>query len=321
MIFKGLVISKNDLYCKLLALIAFFISIFFYPYYSSGDQEHYREFYTNVSTFPIAEAYALYFSSLGSLEPIYFLIVYYCSPFIEKDLIFSILNGLLFYLFSKFLVSFKVNKFVILSFILNFYILVLFFAAERLKVAVIVFLFAFMFVNKKRISILMLSVLAHLQMAITFALYLAKEMAPDFIRLIKGRLSYKIIGMFFVVLFLLILISPLYEQLLNKIIFYMGSSDGLFELLKPLIFYFITLLYAGKKKLELSLMSLVIFLATFFVGSDRLVMFSYFIFIYYAIPKKNGFDFIVVVVNVYFIYKSYYFISNILSCGEGFSCV
>lgn len=317
----GARLSISDLYCKFLGLFSFLVSLIIYPLYVKGDQEHYRLFYDSVSSYSISEAYAVYFSSLGSLEPVYFILVYYLSPFLDKDVLFSSLNGILFYLFAKLLLRYRINKVVVFSFILNFYVLVLFFAAERLKIAVIIFLLAFLFINKKRFAVLIFSVLAHLQMAIAFTLYVSKELSPDIFKLLKGRLSYKLIGMLVLTVLVVLLIFPLYEQVYKKFLFYMSTSDGFLEVLKPVVFYLLTLIYAQNKKLELTLMSLVLFVAVFFVGSDRLVMFSYFIFLFYALPKKNGFEFFVIIVNSYFIYKSYSFIANVVACGEAFTCV
>ena len=107
------------------ALPVFFISLVIFPYFFSGDQEFYRNFYEGVSELPFTEAFSFYKSSLGTSEPGYFLLVYVFSSLMSKDLLFSILNFLLFQQIYSWFLKHNVSRILFPLIYLNFYLLVL----------------------------------------------------------------------------------------------------------------------------------------------------------------------------------------------------
>lgn len=314
-------LKKENVYSLIYSFLVFVLSLYIYPLYVNGDQEHYRLFYENAHKLNFFEAYARYFSDLGSLEPTYFVIVYYSSPYIDKDLLFSVLNGVLFYFFSTLLAKNKVNQAIIASFIFNFYFFVLFFAAERLKIGALFFIILCQARNNTKPYFALFTVISHLQMTIAIMLYTAKEISGELLKLFKYRLNVKILYVLSFAVILVVSLIPFLDQILNKFTFYFENSNGLSEMIKPAFIFIITLFYCRKNTFELVLMTVPLFVAVFFVGSDRLVMFSYFLFLYYALRCNFGINFGVLILNAYFIFKTYIFMMSMISCGEGFTCV
>ena len=82
----SLKISKSKLYPIIISLLTIAISYYFSLYYVNGDQAHYTSFYNDIKDVDIFTAFFMYKNYLDSSEPIYFLIVYLVSRFIEKNI-------------------------------------------------------------------------------------------------------------------------------------------------------------------------------------------------------------------------------------------
>ena len=78
-----------------------------------------------------------------------------------------------------------------------------------------------------------------------------------------------------------------------------------------------TLIYSRKKR-EIVFLYFPLFIAIFLIGGDRLNMFGYFIFLYYALQVNRGVNFGVIATSIYYLFKTYEFILNIFLYGEGF---
>ena len=111
----------------------------------------------------------------------------------------------------------------------------------------------------------------------------------------------------------------LYEHLLAKYLIYASYNKeyGIFNLLRIFIFFLMTLIYSRKKR-EIVFLYFPLFIAIFLIGGDRLNMFGYFIFLYYALQVNRGVNFGVIATSIYYLFKTYEFILNIFLYGEGF---
>jgi hypothetical protein len=61
-----------------------------------------------------------------------------------------------------------------------------------------------------------------------------------------------------------------------------------------------------------------LFIVSFILGGERINMYGYFIFLYYALPVNKGYNIDILVTAVFFLVKNYLFVASILSKGTGF---
>jgi hypothetical protein len=298
-------------------LVAFFISLYLHSFFVGGDQLGYQYFYSEMSNYPANEiGYRIYNEILGAYEPLYYLFVRFSSLFLQKELIFSILNALIAYYFAIWCVKKRINLLIaFIIFFTNFYVLVLFFSAERLKLACLVLLFLDHLNSTRQLQNLAITSLFHFQFGI---LCIGKALSD-----ISSRQYFKNIINNFILLFLIIFLIIIYmEPLLEKFNFYTSRerSNLFIDVMKPGLFLVATLFVAPRKKIKgVLLLSIPLVILSSLVGSDRLTIFAYFIFMFWGLQKNSGINFWVLVGSLYFSYKGYVFIMNGIETGDGFS--
>lgn len=183
----------------LLATIGFVFSYILSPYYYAGDQAFYRAFYFGVQNYNSwEEKYSYYKSILDAAEPAYLIIVNLVSPYIEKDLFFSVVNGLLYGVVCLFFLKKKRGLIFCLLMLVNYYLVVLDFSAERLKLGVFFVVLALLFDGYKRYVLILIACLCQFQLIIVAA----AVFLPNAVKY-KSHLSKK--NIFSVILFAVVL--------------------------------------------------------------------------------------------------------------------
>jgi len=297
------------------AFAFFIISLVISPYYVAGDQELYREFYENVDFSSFGEAYEFYFNTLGARDPGYFIFVFLFSSWVEKNILFSLMNAMLYYPLFLWFFQKKVNIFVIFILFFNFYLLVLSFAAERLKLAFLVFLWGYYFVGYRRNLVLLFSIGMHVQMVLFLVSIYSEKIANVIVSTLRGKLKINAYLIFALCVVCIILFFFM-DNLVAKFFLYYQHGEG--AVIKPVFFMIMSILYARKHRKEAFFASLPIVVVSFFIGSQRTTMLSYFIFLYYAIQLRNGLNFGVVISSLFFAFKGILFLDNIFEFGNGF---
>jgi hypothetical protein len=317
----GVPIDARKYFPSAIAIIFFIFSIILYPYYIYGDQRYYREFYEVVSEMEWSAGYLYYQNILGTVEPGYFLVVKIFSPIVTKDFLMSSVNGGLAYSLTYWAQKHRVSWLVVASLAPNFYLMVLFFGAERLKLAMLFLLFA---VNSSGASLRIWTSLAfvtHVQTILLGINWLLIRIQPALKALFVGRLkksSWKILVLLTGLAFLLI---PMMGYIFSKYDAYSSRSGGASEALKPIAFLLLTLWYARAEKMTAFSMHLPIIIGAFAIGGERLVIFSYFVFLNFALRYKRGMNVAVFCTSLYFAYKGFDFLGDILKFGNGFHSV
>lgn len=313
--------KKTVIFSFLFSIYSFILSYILLSFYIGGDQVHYINFYESISEYDFVSGYLFYNGALGSQEPIYYLIVYFLNGLFAKNLLFSLINAGLAYCLAYLLLE-KRNffPFGLFPLALNFYLIVLFTGAERLKVSLFFLLLYFMVYNKKVKSLLLLSsVFAHIQTFILLISVQVNKMLPLFKRLLlKGRINYKLFGIMGSIVLLGFAFLFIQEHITSKLTAYV-SFGGLKNIIKPIFFLIITLPYSRDRKLESVLMHLPLVIASFFIGDIRIVIFSYFVFFYYASSVKRGLNLGILISSIYFLIKGINFIYFIFQYGNGFA--
>ena len=299
------------------ALIVFALSLLISPHYMLGDQEHYRGVFEILPTLSFVNGFIHYSQALSSIEPGHYTISWIFSRFLEKDLFISILNAILAFYSMQLLIRWRASIYVAASIVLtNFYFYVLFFAAERLKVSFIFLTMALAHVNGSKFYFFSaLSAISHIQILIVYMMLLFREFLIEFIRIITSVKikKYFLIGL--IAFFLTLVVMS--GQIIEKFSAYAATGFDIQSVYKLLVFYFMTLVYSRNRS-DVTILFIPLFIAVLMIGDERINMFGYFVFLYYAIPINKGFNMGVVLTSAYFFYKTIIFVHNIIVSGDGF---
>ncbi|WP_134695102.1 hypothetical protein [Aeromonas taiwanensis] len=314
--------SNNKIFimCFLAFIVYFLFSLVVFKYYDAGDQVAYRYFYDGVLGLSFRDAFVFYKNSLDSSEPGYFLLVYIFSSFIEKDLLLSFLNGIFIFLILYHLIKLNVSNVVLFLLSCNYYIFVLFFSAERLKLSLLILLFGLCFYGHGR-KITYLSVFTHVQSAIIICILQLERFDKLFLKLKRARLGYvnkNLLGLFFLLIIGCVFTYFMWEHISHKILTYYTQWSGFDSVFKPMIFTLLSVLYAKESKFQAFLIGSFMSVLSVLLGGERLVIFSYFIFLYYGLQYNRGMNFGVIITSVYFTLKGILFIFNAINTGDGF---
>ncbi len=299
------------------ALISFIFSLLIIDFYTHGDQSHYIRYWLNVQELSFSEAYVLLGISLGSAEPVYAFLTYVFSGIIEKKIIMSILNASIVYLLVLWMLKKNVTIVIIPFLLLNFYLLVLFFAAERLKIGLLFFLIAEHY-SKFKLVWYILSLLSHVSVLIILIVRYSNIFYKLFLELIHGYITKKTI--FYIIIYIIISSAILYvllEHIINKLEYAHLDSLSISGILKMSVFIGMGVFYS-QKKIEPIIAGLPLILTAGILGPDRVVMFGYFLFMYYGLQYKRGLNFGIFITTVYFIIASITFMDAIVLYGDGF---
>lgn len=317
----SLIISKSKLFIFSFTALTIIISYYFSLHYVRGDQVHYSNFYNDIRNVDILTAFILYRGYLGASEPIYFIIIYFVSSFIEKNFFMSLINGVLMYYISKIMISQKISKLFIFSLIFNFYFVVLFLSAERLKFSVLFFvLFLYYFQKKKtRIIFLIFSILSHVQvifLAISaYIIKIYKAVSNVFINLKIKKSSYTLP----ILAVLIIILFFLKDHILSKISSYTEEGFNVFDILKPVVFMFFTLLLYRRDFFKIILMFTPMIVGSFLFGESRIVIFAYFLFLFLSFRRSPRTNIFIILTSLYFTYKGVFFLKDVMLYGTGFT--
>lgn len=303
----------------ILLAAVFAISILVGSLYTGGDQRNYGFVYDVIGALPLVDAFAFYTRSLTSIEVVHFIFIWSLSSYFPKVLLFSIVNtifaGLIVRLFDLIKVNFLITCVFLLS---NFYIYVLFFAAERLKFGFLLLILGLSIQSGKVLknSMFLLSLSAHFQMVLVLAPKAFEMFIATLVRALKvRRFNLTILILLVPFLFLPLVSDFLLEKLQNY-----EDSRSIVDYAKVACFLILALWYAGKKSATSVLIMFVpIFIAVYFVGGDRVNMIAYFYFLAYGLTYRNGLNIGILLTTLYFLIKTIFFIQSIINVGHGFS--
>lgn len=300
--------------------IAFMLTLMIDPLYTGGDPVLYRYAYDALGTATLEHGFFLYSVILSSTEPVYFVLVWISSHLgIPREFFIGISSAVLALLATVLLVrrgaSTAIAAIIVSS---SFYFILLYTTTERLKIAVI-FLIASMLTTQKpktAIAFAFLATAAHIQVSLIYFSILTIYMSGQLRQAVKTKaLPPNMIG---TILIVIIVIAASYFILRGQISAKSTSYVGLgqqSELIMVAPFYFLSLFYT-KKYVEVTLLFIPIFVLTPIIGYGRLNIFSYFIFLYYAVGVRKGLNFGIALTTIYFGYSSHAFVTRIIDFGD-----
>lgn len=313
--------NKYPLNLKIFSLISvFFYSLWGASLYVNGDQWSYSVVYNEIQGLELREAYLLYQSQLTAIEFVHFFYIWSFGEYIDKNILMSLANVVLAYFVIKFFEAKNANIVVLVTFLFtNFYLIVLYLAAERLKFGMIFLVWA-LSIDPRRFKIryilLSMSILGHLQLLIVFLCmhfsFIARHLlAKISIRKIGYASIAAAIG-FFIYYYGV-------ANIINKLKYYQTETE-LLEFLRIFVFLFLGVYYASmrNKSVEAVLLFAPLLFIIYYIGGDRTNMIGYFYFLYYAIAYKRGQNLGIYLSTIYFLYKSIFFLENVIQYGNGF---
>lgn len=298
-----------------LFLIYFVFSYYILDLYQYGDQVHYRRFYSDISEVSFFEAFALGYFYLASIEPLTIFMLWIGSSLeIPKDIYISFFNAGLAVSLIKLCEKYKVKWYVILLLLSNFYLLVLFTGAERLKFAYLILIISLLS-NKKYINnLIYLSPLAHLQSTLLIAPKMILSFYQNNFRK-KSSLFRNVLSIiFFIILFYFFYF--LKDAILRKFYSYYTSSWDISEIFQLSVLLLVYLIITKNYKHSFLIFVPLFFLAMI-IGNDRVNMMG-FTFITFLLMRANKLNHpLYIALLFYFVYKAYFLLFNIINYGEG----
>jgi len=298
-------------------LLIFIFSMWMFDIYYLGDQIYYREFWARVKEATLYEIPHLQFTTTGSIEPGFGLLVWAFSSFFEKEYFISSLNGIFACQVVYLLRRYKAPFLIILSFLTNYYFIFLIIPTERLKIAFLILLFALLIENRSRYLFFILAPLFHLQMLLIYAFYYVKKVT----RILNATLYRNSINLYdvswMVLIFVLglLVVTAFSTQFLHKL-----SAHRSFEV-KDLLDTFIfgaTVFTFCRERVFSAMLYIGLLITAFIVGEERITMMSFVVFCYFFISQRKFYHPAFVSVLCYFNIKAVFFVLRIMEFNTGF---
>ena len=280
--------------------VIYYISVI----YSGGDQISYHDAYYSMNN-GMVQNYLKYNLLLGSFEFVHFLTISAASQFFEKNIFFTFIN-FIFLISGIYAVSKNTLRpywLICILFLSNYYVHVLLFSAERLKLGFLFFFLAMIFhkTTYKKYFFIIMSILTHFSL---IGLYAALSTKPT-IDSLKRFFRYGRIPLIFFPLTILIILATIYiaEPILIKIIAYKEDYGGLSNVIQLSSLILLGYIYAKNNKSQLLIFLFVIMLMAFFVGDSRLNMFGILYFQYHFLKYERIFSIPFILLSIYVFYK------------------
>ncbi len=299
----------------------FWASLMLTTPFVNGDQVFYRNFYESLAYAQLNEIIQLQLGTTGSGEPLFGAIMWFGAKMgVDKDIYVAIWNTILACSLIHLAAYYRSNIVFIFLLLTNFYVVVLFTSAERLKFSYIALALAAASSSPWRtVTLCFAAVLSHFQTLIALFGWAAGYAT----RIRFERLAQKInlFGAAFlglVVTGLAIVFAIQFQSTISeKASAYMGS--GGFLSLVNIAILLVASLICFPKKAEVTLMLVTCAFFAFIFGSNRINMIAFSIFIFICIKEGRTAHPAVTALMLYFSYRSIDYVRLILTHGDGFS--
>jgi hypothetical protein len=270
----------------------------------------------------LGDGFVIYEHNVSGAEYVHFFLSLLGSNLgIDKNALMSLFNAILavysLKLLKKWGADLRVACLIVLT---NFYMIVLYFAAERLKIGFLFLVLSLFYSNRPwhSYSLVFLSICSHFSMLFIFV---SVWMTNIYERLRSGL---KIRSKSFY-LSILMLLPPfllvLYESktILWKLGTYMERNTDLRAMsFMPLGLLIVFTGYYAKDMRKSLVMFAPLLVGVALLGGSRLNMLGYFIFLGFGLRVNAGVNAGVLLTSAYFLYKSIGLVTNIIDHGHGF---
>lgn len=332
-----MVIKKIYIFSFIISLFIGIFSAFYAMNLNDGDILQYNKVY-NFSSFGLDErkytvaadptkdiwgnedrtSRDFYSKHLTSREITHFVVISFFSKFITYYQFLALLNFSFVFLIFMVLHKYNTNYLISLSLIFtNYYMIVLYISAERLKVGIILGLISILLLQYKKLYYLaiILSILSHFQLILFYFAIYFNNVVKLFLNIFKRQTLSLYVIIFLILSILIIVIAG--NHILYKIANTgAGSNIHILEGWAKISIFFILTYYNYRRFTFLFFLFLPFYLATAIVGPDRLVIVVFAIFYFLSIKNNRGINFPLVLVTLYFFIKSFSLLTPMLNCGN-----
>lgn len=312
---KNSYISLNVIVILLVAMSVFVFGLMIDSYYTEGDPSLYRKVYEELVGINLVEGYIHYSINLDSKEFVHFFLSWLASNIgIKRDLFNAVSSAIFAYVAMLVFYERKASIFIAALIVLtNLYFILLYTTTERLKIGMIFFCLSLLYRDKsiRFYFFVFLAIISHTQILILYLSMFFYKFYRELPKLLlKGGIRKELL--LIIILFSMPLMLA-WEQILSKLTSYYAVRDFT-DLIRIVLFLTLSLWYS-RNKIEPIIVFFPLMIAIFFLGGERLNMFGYFIFLYYALPVRRGFNIGILLVLVYFLFSSIGFIAGIIEDG------
>jgi len=312
----------NDRVALAIGVLAFALTYWFAPRYMAGDQIGYGLVYRIMGGLGLGEFRNLYEQKISGSDYFHNILIWITSTLeIGKNTVMSIANGFLaayaWQLFCKWGADGRIAAIIVLS---NFYMLVLYFAAERLKFGILFVVLSLIWADSFRRSAVfaVFTAASHVTALGVGIGFWVKKIT---LRLRKGGAGrYGLWGVGLAILFILSMVCFERAMIMGKWNTYISSRPEFHAWdITPALLMFAGAIYYSRQIADPLLTMGPLLVAIYFLGGSRLNMLLYFVFLYYALRVRGGFNVGVMVTSVYLGWKSVLFVQGVLRHGDGFA--
>jgi hypothetical protein len=305
-----------------IGVLVFALTYWFAPNYTAGDQSGYGLAYSIMGGLGLGEARNLYEQKISGSDYFHNVLIWMASTLeIGKNTVMSIANGFLaayaWQLFCKWGADGRIAGIIVLS---NFYMLVLYFAAERLKFGILFVVLSLIWAQSfgRAAVFAILAAASHVTALGVGIGFWIREMALCLRKGGAGRYSIWGVGLAIVLILGILFIER--AMIMGKWNTYISSRPEFHAWdITPAILMFAGAIYYSRQIADPLLKMGPLLVAIYFLGGSRLNMLLYFVFLYYALRVRGGFNVGVMVTSVYLGWKSVLFVQNVLRHGDGFA--
>lgn len=304
---------------SILFLLFFSGSLLLLNYYTEGDQIYYHKYYNAVKDVNFFGVPFVAHATISSGEPISQYVLWLGAKLgVSKNIWVSFLNVILLFGIWCFLKKYNARRYLFLFIFTNFYLLVLLTGAERLKIAYIFLVYAFVFSGKVRFIILSLMPMAHFQTLVLISVFFVQSTVIPFKTMLSEfRVKASNLLMLAMVIVLLLVFMVFFgSNLLVKVLAYLNFSN-FFSHLNVILLLFVALM-CSRKPLTIVICLLVFLPFVTLLGPERInmmaVSFVIGYFLIYGYKNVIVFNFLLMYLSL----KSLPFVYNIFVHNNGF---
>jgi hypothetical protein len=303
----------------LIFILTFIFSYVMSQFYVEGDQIHYIRAYAAMDGLGFLEALNVYPTIIHTAELGHFLVIWVFSSIgIEKNMVMAAANALLAMLFAKFLRQKGGGLWMVAWITFSaYYLHTMFFTLERTKFA---FIFMLLYLLSQKRWWLLFAVFTHSMMLIPMGLNLAGQklfgQSHNLQAKPLSRHLLKLLQLLAGLAFLLLLFDSLGLHIYSKFsaYFYENLGNENFEGWPLIVLCLLTLLTTQNKRITL-LFYFSLLLLAMLIGSSRVNMLGYFVYLYFSNFQHQSFRLSVFMIGLYLIYKTWVYLSNIYYFG------
>jgi hypothetical protein len=313
--------ESQEFVCLLLGFLVFCGSLALSGFYTEADQANYHSAYSILPGMSWEAGQLAYQSRISGAEGVHYLVSLLGSTLeIDKNLLMSVCNGILAAYSTRLFLAWGADIRIAAAIVAtNFYVLVLYFAAERLKFGFLLLVLALLSTGKpvRMFVFSFMSIWSHFSM---FLLWLGVWLSGFFAKVEKGEL-HRSTWLKLALPVGLIAVALVFKSnyLLWKLNTYIATREAFsFTSLVPVLILFGFSCFYAKRLIGPMLSFLPVMIGIAILGGSRLNMLGYFIFLYYGLRVNGGLNAGVLATHVYLAYKAFGLVSNIIVHGHGF---